>query len=241
MAILVIGGHSRNVGKTSVVAGLVAALPAYNWTAFKITQFGHGKCSLDGKPCHCATADHTWAISEEKDRSGKSDSSRFLVAGANRSFWVRTEQGRLAEAMPTIMRRLAESENAILESNSILKFIEPDVYLTVLDPAVEDFKTSALAALGRADGLIVHSRSLAAADPFDSLAPLGRSGQAHERRLSPRELSPHELGNHENSRWRIPALDRPVFWVNPPQYVTAEIIEFVEAKLRLHPASLRTS
>ena len=222
MAIVVIGGHSRNVGKTSVVAGLIAALPAYNWTAFKVTQFGDGRCSLNGKPCHCATADHTWAISEEKDRSGKSDSSRFLVAGAKRSFWVRTEQGRLAEAMPAILRRLAESENAILESNSILKFVEPDLYLSVLDPAVEDFKPSALAALGRADGLIVHSRSVA---PPDSR---GR-------------LSPQELGKTENPRWRIPALDRPVFWVNPPQYVTPEMVEFVADKLRVHPASQHSS
>jgi hypothetical protein len=157
MAIVVIGGHSRNIGKTSVVAGLISALPSHNWTAFKVTQFGHGRCSLNGRPCHCATADHTWAISEEKDRSGKSDSSRFLTAGAKRSFWVRTEQGRLADAMPMVARRLAESENAILESNSILKFIEPDLYISVLDPAVEDFKASALAALPRANALIVNA------------------------------------------------------------------------------------
>ena len=69
MAVIVIGGHSRNVGKTSVVAGLIAALPEFRWTALKITQHGHSVCSLDGKSCHCATDDHTWAISEEKDRS----------------------------------------------------------------------------------------------------------------------------------------------------------------------------
>ena len=42
MAVVVIGGHSRSVGKTSVVAGLIAALPEYSWHAMKITQFGHG-------------------------------------------------------------------------------------------------------------------------------------------------------------------------------------------------------
>ena len=42
MSLIVIGGHSRNVGKTSVVAGLIAATPQLNWTAFKITQYGHG-------------------------------------------------------------------------------------------------------------------------------------------------------------------------------------------------------
>jgi hypothetical protein len=156
MALIIIGGHSRNVGKTSVVAGLIAALPEYNWTAMKITQHGHGICSMDGEPCHCATDDHSWAISEELDRSGESDTSRFLVAGAARVWWVRTEQGRLAEAMPAVRGRLAESENAILESNSILKFLRPDLYVTVLDPATADFKKSAQEFLDRADAVILH-------------------------------------------------------------------------------------
>src|SRR5512144_92188 len=106
MSIVVIGGHSRNVGKTSVVAGLIAGLREFHWTALKITQYGHGICSANGGACDCATADHLWAISEERDRSGESDSSRFLVAGAVRSFWVRTEQGRLAEAMPAVRARI---------------------------------------------------------------------------------------------------------------------------------------
>ena len=156
MATIVIGGHSRNLGKTSVVAGLIAALPEYNWTALKITQYGHGVCSADGEPCHCATDDHTWAISEEHDRSGKSDTSRFLAAGAARALWVRTEQGRLAEAMPAVHQRLAECQNAILESNSILKFLRPDLYLTVLDPATADFKKSAQEFMDRADAVILH-------------------------------------------------------------------------------------
>ena len=69
MAIVVIGGHSRNIGKTSVVCALISALPARRWTAIKITQFGHGVCSANGEPCDCETADHTIAISEERDES----------------------------------------------------------------------------------------------------------------------------------------------------------------------------
>jgi len=159
MPLIVIGGHSRSVGKTSVVAGLIAALPEYNWTALKITQYGHGVCSANGAPCHCATDDHSWAISEEKDRSGETDTSRFLAAGAVRAWWVRTEQGRLAEAMPTVRRKLAESGYVILESNSILKFVRPDLYLTVLDPATADFKKSAQEFLDRADAVILHENA----------------------------------------------------------------------------------
>jgi hypothetical protein len=156
VAIVVVGGHSRSVGKTSVVAGLIAALPEFDWTAFKITQYGHGICSQNGESCHCATDDHSWAISQEKNRAGDSDTSRFLAAGATHAWWVRTEQGRLAEALPTIRRKLADGKNAILESNSILKFVKPDLYLTVLDPATADFKRSAQEFLDRADAVILH-------------------------------------------------------------------------------------
>ncbi|MBV9573588.1 MAG: hypothetical protein JOY93_06005 [Acidobacteriales bacterium] len=156
MAIVVVGGHSRSVGKTRIVAGLIAALPEYRWTALKITQYGHGICSLNGGSCHCATDDHSWAISEEKNRSGGSDTSRFLDAGAARVWWVRTEQGRLAEAVPAIRRRLAESRNVLIESNSILRFVQPSLYLSILDPATADFKSSAQEFLDRADAVILH-------------------------------------------------------------------------------------
>ena len=200
MAIVVVGGHSRSVGKTSVVAGLIAALPEYEWTAFKITQYGHGICSQNGESCHCATDDHSWAISEEKNRAGDSDTSRFLAAGAAHAWWVRTEQGRLAEALPTIRRKLAGAENAILESNSILKFVKPDLYLTVLDPATADFKRSAQEFLDRADAVILHET---------------KSGAWSGVSLKP-------------------VATRPTFPMKPPQYVTAELVNFVRDGLGVH-------
>jgi hypothetical protein len=163
MAIVVIGGHSRSVGKTSVVAGLISALPEYDWTAVKITQYGHGVCSANGALCDCATDDHSWAISEEKDRGGESDTSRFLAAGAARALWVRSEQGRLAEAMPALRRRIERARHVIVESNSVLKFMRPDLYVTVLDPDTEDFKTSAREFLDRASAVILHDSSKAGA------------------------------------------------------------------------------
>ncbi len=156
MSIIIIGGHSRNVGKTSVVAGLIGALPEFHWTAFKITQYGHGICSANGGACDCATDDHSFAVTEERNRSGETDSSRFLVAGAVHSWWVRTQQGRLAEAMPRVRQILAGAENAIIESNSILRFLKPDLYLSVLDPQTADFKTSAQTFLDRADAVLLH-------------------------------------------------------------------------------------
>ncbi len=198
MSLIVVGGHSRSVGKTSVVAGLIAALPEFHWTAMKITQYGHGICSANGKTCNCATDDHSWAVSEERDRSGESDSSRFLVSGASRSLWVRTRQGMLAEAMPRIRQELASSENAILESNSILRFVRPDIYITVLDPATADFKQSAQQFLDRADAVVLH-------DDADSVAWTNVSLK--------------------------PVAKRPIFRVQPPPYVTADLVDFVKSRI----------
>ena len=172
MSLVVVGGHSRSVGKTSVVAGLISALPEFAWTAAKITQYGHGICSANGEACDCATGDHSWAITEEHDRTGESDTSRFLVAGALRVFWVRTEQGRLAEAMPALRKRLEGARNVIIESNSILKFLRPDLYLTILDPATVDFKTSAREFLDRADAIILHEHDGATGWSSVSLKPV---------------------------------------------------------------------
>jgi hypothetical protein len=114
---------------------------------------------------------------------------------------VRTEQGRLAEAIPTIRRRLAESENVILESNSILKFVRPDLYLTVLDPATADFKRSAQEFLDQADAVVLH-------------APKNDGGNAAWTGISLK-----------------PVAGRPIFEIHPPEYVTREIVEFVRRRV----------
>lgn len=154
MSLVVVGGHSRNIGKTSVAAELIAALPRYNWTAMKITQHGHGICSAAGEPCDCAVEyDHPFAISEES-APGDSDSARFLAAGARRSFWLRTAVGQLGNAVTVIRGIIDSSENTIIESNSILQFWKPDLYLVVVGFETADFKESALRYLDRADGVI---------------------------------------------------------------------------------------
>lgn len=153
--LVAVGGHSRNIGKTSVVAGIVAALREYDWTAIKITQHGHGICSVNSGPCDCATEyDHPYVISEETDPAVRADSARFLAAGATRALWLRTAAGQLGVAVPELRAILERDRNVIVESNSILQYFRPDVYVSVLDFAVADFKETALRYLDRADALI---------------------------------------------------------------------------------------
>jgi hypothetical protein len=154
MKTVVVGGHSRNIGKTSVMAGLIRDMKSLDWTAVKITQYGHGICSEDGEPCGCAPTEHAFMLTEERNAGGRTDTSRFLAAGARRSLWLRARQGQLAEALPSLDRALANDDWAIIESNSILNFVKPPLYLVVLDNLQSDFKPSALEFLEHADALV---------------------------------------------------------------------------------------
>ncbi len=173
---LVVGGHTRNIGKTALVVDLLRAFPNAGWTAVKITQYGHGICSRDGEACDCAPAEHTFALDEERDAAGKSDTSRFLAAGAAHSLWLRAKQGRLAEALPLLRGALDDHAgprgNVIIESNSLLQFVRPQLYLVVLDPSQRDFKDSARLHLDRADALVIREgeRGAATERPFRASA-----------------------------------------------------------------------
>jgi hypothetical protein len=195
--LVVVGGHSRNIGKTAVVAGLIRKLRDRRWTAVKITQYGHGHCSDTGARCGCepdAGAEHPFALSEEYE-PGPTDTGRFLTAGAERSFWLRTPAGSLMRASDTVEKLLAQGTHVIVESNSLLELVEPDLFLMLLDFSCEDFKPSSLRFLDRADAFVVIDRGIN--------APMWK--------------------DIARGAWD----DKPQFLVKPPRYMTAELADFV--------------
>jgi hypothetical protein len=177
--VIVVGGHTRSIGKTELVCDIIRAFPEENWIAGKITQYGHGVCAKNGENCGCAPDEHSYAISWETDATTGTDSARFLAAGAKKSFWLRTKQGFLAEGLPLLRDALtrvapdigssAASPTLIVESNSLLQFVQPSLYFAVMDPEREDFKDSARAVLDRADALALHQKGASlSADSFGS-------------------------------------------------------------------------
>ena len=172
---IVVGGHTRSIGKTQLVCDIIRAFPRTEWTAGKITQYGHGVCARNGENCDCAPNEHACALNWETQADSGTDSARFLEAGAKRSFWLRTKQGYLAEGLPLLREAVAEvasttgsprrttsdpspaAENSawIVESNSLMQFVRPSMYFAVIDPLKDDFKESAQVALDRAEALVL--------------------------------------------------------------------------------------
>lgn len=153
--LVLVGGHSRNIGKTSVVVGIINALRELDWTAIKITQTGHKICAKNGLGCECEVPTHEFILSEEKEKSSRADSTRFLMAGAKRSLWLRSRQGELVYTLPKLKAEIELDKYVIIESNSLRKFWTPKLYLQVLDPEIEDFKLSAQQFFDLADAYII--------------------------------------------------------------------------------------
>jgi len=136
------------------VAGLVRGLNSLAWTAVKISHHGsdadsQDRPSADDLPAHL---DFSW--SEEKDPHGHHDTSRYLAAGARRALWMRARGGTLAQALPGLLKALEGDDHVIIESNSILAFLKPAVFLFVIDESRRDLKASARQFLPRADALV---------------------------------------------------------------------------------------
>jgi len=158
--LIVVGGHTRSIGKTQLVCDVIRAFPRTEWIAGKITQYGHGVCAQNGENCDCAPTDHVCAFDWEACPDTGRDTARFLKAGAKQAFWLRTKQGYLAEGLPLLRNALCQllpspASAIIIESNSLMRFAKPSLYFAVIDPTKEDFKASAQLALDRASALVL--------------------------------------------------------------------------------------
>ena len=158
--LLVVGGQCRKVGKSAFVADVIKAFPDRNWIAVKITPYAESGCPVKGPTCNCSPQEHPYAIREETDRSGNSDSSRFLLAGARRALWIETKQNRLQDALPALATELANAGHAVIESDALVRLWTPSLFVMVLDPSNPDFKSSARENLPLADAFVFRS-------PFD--------------------------------------------------------------------------
>lgn len=149
MAIVVVGGSAKDVGKTTLVCGVIAAFREFAWTAVKIT--GH-----DYDPGSPVAADRSGflrtTIREETSPGLKTDTARYLAAGARRALLVT----RIGADIPReeIRRSLNGDRNVIFESNRIVDVLRPDVCLALVGGITTEVKESFARLLRVADALV---------------------------------------------------------------------------------------
>jgi hypothetical protein len=176
--LIVVGGQCRKVGKTTLIVDIIKGTPGPRWTAVKMTPHAESDCPINGLDCGCGPTEHTFSILNEVDRSGRTGTSRYLLAGAQTSLWVQTKDDHVEDVLGPLAEALKESESVIVESDALVKFWRPDLFLIVLNSRMADFKVSAREVLPLVDAFVFRSPCL---EPFDS----SRLGEGRPHFLQP--------------------------------------------------------
>lgn len=153
-ACVVVGGHSRGVGKTLFIEQWIRARPGESWIAIKVSAHRHAPADLPIP-----------LIEEAHEPSPCSQTGRYLAAGAVRAFLVRAPAAALPQVAGFIaaLRRTAKASRTaiIIESNRIVRHLRADRVFFVVDREIGDFKPSSVDCLRVPTVTIVsHQRGL---------------------------------------------------------------------------------
>lgn len=135
--IIGIGGAHSGAGKTTYASLLLQRLKG--WGAIKYTKTGL-YCSL--------IDDREILLTEDKD------TKRMLNAGAERVLWVQSPPSELRDVLPQAMERLSDLKGIVVEGNSAIEFLNPDIIIFVFGNDSKTLKERAKKILERADVIV---------------------------------------------------------------------------------------
>jgi molybdopterin-guanine dinucleotide biosynthesis protein len=121
-----IGGAYSGSGKTHVASCLLEILRG--WGAIKYTR-----TSL-----YSSITDDPAVLSEK----GK-DTQRFLDAGAAKVIWVQSPPAELAIVLPMALDMLSSLQGVLIEGNSAVNVLQPDIIIFMCGEDSQQFKDSA--------------------------------------------------------------------------------------------------
>lgn len=127
--LLIVGGTGRDVGKTEFVCRLIKKIssqrPVY---AIKVSSIFPGEELYHGT--HSAE-DSGLHLFEETNRESEKDTSRMLVAGAARVFYLRSDGPGIQVGFNEFINKIPVSSAVVCESNSLGQYVKPALSIMV--------------------------------------------------------------------------------------------------------------
>jgi len=123
--LLIIGGTSKNAGKTTLVAKTIHFFSRENnIVAVKISCH-----PPDGNAIKLLNASSTFTIYEEQNKALDTDTSLMFRQGAAKVYFIHAQDIHIEEAFLYILSKRPDSSLIISESNSLINFYEPDLFI----------------------------------------------------------------------------------------------------------------
>ncbi|MBC8343966.1 MAG: hypothetical protein ISR55_07045 [Bacteroidetes bacterium] len=138
--LLLVGGSKRNVGKTTLILHFIEKYKnKYPITGLKVTSIYPDDDLFHGKH---DTLSPDFEILEEKDRSGRKDTSKMLLAGARHVFFIRTKDAFIEQAFDSFQKQMPGNGLILCESISLRKYVQPGLFILIHDEEARQLKKS---------------------------------------------------------------------------------------------------
>ena len=156
MRIITVSGAHSNVGKTRVAEMLLKELKG--WSGLKVTVLHNGPCPTARDCGACDEMTSKFSIVSDRniiEEKGK-DTERLKAQGAKEVLWLKAKPEGLREGLKKAIAKFSAKgggpRGIIIESNSALKYLKPDLAIFVKGHRRE--KNSAQRAFKKADLII---------------------------------------------------------------------------------------
>lgn len=132
---IIIGSTGRNTGKTEFACRLINSWSGKSEVVgLKVTTINkhEGKCPRGGDGCGvCSSLVGDYEIIEETGLDGKKDTSRMLVAGAKKVYWLKVSSTALDNGIEALLKLIPDDVAVVCESNGVRNVLEPGIFLVI--------------------------------------------------------------------------------------------------------------
>ncbi|VAX28973.1 hypothetical protein MNBD_NITROSPIRAE02-1474 [hydrothermal vent metagenome] len=204
--VICIGGAHSGCGKTTVAENLLRLLGS-SWGAIKYTK----------------TAFYT-SVQRNPEAPENKDTSRFRRAGTGDVLWVQSPDTGLEETIDMALNLLAHCEGIVVEGNSPIEFLSPDIVIFVSGKDTGRLKPSALRILKKAD-IVIYQDEIPSSDPsnreqfepcMDEIIHLGIKERACFHKLKAIIMNKTEKRDTAETSVNVTNEERSNIETNPP-------------------------
>lgn len=158
--ILLVSGSGRNVGKTTFIREIISQELVKCITTVKISPHFH-KPTPGLIPI---TSGKNWELSLETNSKTGKDTSLFLNAGADKSYYIQAKKSALREVLTVLEGILPNDKPVIIESAGIREALIPGMYVVVTSPE-DNIKKEIKEELMKADLIVISDKKRFYPDP----------------------------------------------------------------------------
>jgi len=128
---IMIGGNSRNSGKTTMACSIINKLAVTREViGLKVTSIRPGEDDFHGNHLEELTDD--FSIFEEVRTDTHKDTSKMLKAGAAHVYYIRASETHIENALLYFIARYIKDEIIVCESRSLRGIINPGLFLVMM-------------------------------------------------------------------------------------------------------------